>query len=176
MSEVFAIEIMGRQAHEDVMIIGTHVLLGVTVSSDLILWLIVIVNDLSPMREHSTSPCFASKRLASKAVGVRKCGAAHDRDVNTALNSLHAGVGMPLARHRKVAPESPHFSAREINQLWDSVLGSQAAPAIVEMAGAGLRSRPAPTRRPVSSQSPPMPCGQGGSARPTTAAWACPGA
>jgi predicted aspartyl protease len=30
-SEVFTIEVMGRQAHEDAMIIGTHVLLGVTV-------------------------------------------------------------------------------------------------------------------------------------------------
>ena len=30
-SEIFTIEIMGRQAHEDAMIIGTHVLLGVTV-------------------------------------------------------------------------------------------------------------------------------------------------
>jgi hypothetical protein len=30
-SEVFTIEVMGRQAHEDAMIIGTHVLLGVSV-------------------------------------------------------------------------------------------------------------------------------------------------
>jgi predicted aspartyl protease len=30
-SEVFTIEVMGREAHEDAMIIGTHVLLGVTV-------------------------------------------------------------------------------------------------------------------------------------------------
>ena len=30
-SEVFTIEIMGRQAHEDATIIGTHVLRGVTV-------------------------------------------------------------------------------------------------------------------------------------------------
>jgi clan AA aspartic protease len=30
-SEVFTIEVMGRQAHEDAMILGTHVLLGVTV-------------------------------------------------------------------------------------------------------------------------------------------------
>src|SRR6266540_2819972 len=30
-SEVFTVELMGRQAHEDAMIIGTHVLLGVTV-------------------------------------------------------------------------------------------------------------------------------------------------
>jgi predicted aspartyl protease len=30
-SEVFTIEVMGRQAHEDAMIIGTHVFLGVTV-------------------------------------------------------------------------------------------------------------------------------------------------
>jgi clan AA aspartic protease len=29
-SEVFTIELMGRQAHEDAMIVGTHVLLGVT--------------------------------------------------------------------------------------------------------------------------------------------------
>jgi hypothetical protein len=30
-SEVFTVEIMGRRMHEDAMIMGTHVLLGVTV-------------------------------------------------------------------------------------------------------------------------------------------------
>jgi putative transposase len=35
------------------------------------------------------------------------CGAAHDRNVNAAINTLHAGVGMPLERHREVAPGIP---------------------------------------------------------------------
>ncbi len=35
------------------------------------------------------------------------CGAAHDRDVNAAINTLHAGVGMPLERRRKMAPGIP---------------------------------------------------------------------
>ena len=35
------------------------------------------------------------------------CGAAHDRDVNAAMNTLHAGVGMPLERRRKTASGIP---------------------------------------------------------------------
>ncbi len=35
------------------------------------------------------------------------CGAAHDRDVNAAINTLHAGVGTTHERHRKVAPGIP---------------------------------------------------------------------
>ena len=35
------------------------------------------------------------------------CGAAHDRDVNAAINTLHAGVGMPPECHREVAPGIP---------------------------------------------------------------------
>jgi len=31
------------------------------------------------------------------------CGSVHDHDVNAALNTLYAGVGMPLESHRKVA-------------------------------------------------------------------------
>ncbi len=34
-------------------------------------------------------------------------GSAHDRDVHAAINTLHAGVGMPLERRRKTAPGIP---------------------------------------------------------------------
>src|SRR5207249_3316440 len=37
------------------------------------------------------------------------CGAAHDRDVNAAINTLHAGVGTPHERHRKMAPGIPRL-------------------------------------------------------------------
>ncbi len=35
------------------------------------------------------------------------CGAAHDRDVNAAINTLHAGVGTTHERRRKVVPGIP---------------------------------------------------------------------
>ena len=35
------------------------------------------------------------------------CGSAHDRDVHAAINTLHAGVGMPLERRRKAVPGIP---------------------------------------------------------------------
>ncbi len=37
------------------------------------------------------------------------CGAAHDRDVHAAINTLHAGVGTTHERRRKVAPGIPRL-------------------------------------------------------------------
>jgi transposase len=62
---------------------------------------------------YSTKACSACGSLSGPTgyagLSVRQwtcsaCGADHDRDVNAAMNTLTAGVGMPLERHRKVAP------------------------------------------------------------------------
>jgi transposase len=37
------------------------------------------------------------------------CGSAHDRDVNAAINTLHAGVGTTHERRRKTTPGIPGF-------------------------------------------------------------------
>jgi putative transposase len=66
--------------------------------------------------KYSTKTCSACGSLSGPTgyagLSVRQwvcavCGTAHDRDVNAAINTLHAGVGMPLERHRKVAPGIP---------------------------------------------------------------------
>ena len=64
----------------------------------------------------STKTCSACGSLSGPTgyagLSVRQwrcadCGSAHDRDVNAAINTLHAGVGMPLERRRKTAPGIP---------------------------------------------------------------------
>ena len=64
----------------------------------------------------STKTCAACGSLSGPTgyagLSVRQwvcaaCGTAHDRDVNAAINTLHAGVGMPLERRRKTAPGIP---------------------------------------------------------------------
>ncbi len=66
----------------------------------------------------STKTCAACGSLSGPTgyagLSVRQwtcadCGSAHDRDVNAAMNTLAAGVGMPLERHRKVAPGIPRL-------------------------------------------------------------------
>ena len=61
----------------------------------------------------STKTCAACGSLSGPTgyagLSVRQwqcaeCGSAHDRDVNAAMNTLHAGVGMTLERSRKAAP------------------------------------------------------------------------
>lgn len=66
----------------------------------------------------STKTCSACGSLSGPTgyagLSVRQwqcadCGSAHDRDVNAAMNTLIAGVGMTLERHRKVAPGIPRL-------------------------------------------------------------------
>jgi putative transposase len=66
--------------------------------------------------KYSTKTCSACGSLSGPTgyagLQVRQwtcaaCGADHDRDVNAAINTLTAGVGMPLERHREVAPGIP---------------------------------------------------------------------
>jgi len=57
-SEVFTVELMGRQAHEDAMIIGTHVLLGVTVLARLDLRVDCHRNRLVPSQGTWDQPVF----------------------------------------------------------------------------------------------------------------------
>ncbi len=57
-SEVFTVELMGRQAHEDAMIIGTHVLLGVTVLARLDLMVDCHRNRLVPSQGTWDQPVF----------------------------------------------------------------------------------------------------------------------
>jgi transposase len=66
--------------------------------------------------QYSTKTCSACGSLSGPTgyagLQVRRwtcsvCGADHDRDVNAAMNTLAAGVGMPLECHRKVAPGIP---------------------------------------------------------------------
>jgi len=57
-SEVFTVELMGRQAHEDAMIIGTHVLLGVTVLERLDLMVDCHRNRLVPSQGTWDQPVF----------------------------------------------------------------------------------------------------------------------
>jgi len=64
----------------------------------------------------STKTCSACGSLSGPTgyagLSVRQwqcagCGSAHDRDVNAAINTLHAGVGMPLEHRRKAVPGIP---------------------------------------------------------------------
>ena len=64
----------------------------------------------------STKTCSACGGLSGPAgyagLQVRQwtcadCGSAHDRDINAAINTLHAGVGTPHERHRKAVPGIP---------------------------------------------------------------------
>src|SRR5262249_12637557 len=66
--------------------------------------------------KNSTKTCSACGSLSGPAgyagLSVRRwvcaaCGADHDRDVNAAINTLHAGVGMPLENHGDVVPGIP---------------------------------------------------------------------
>jgi putative transposase len=66
--------------------------------------------------KNSTKTCSACGSLSGPTgyvgLSVRQwtcavCGTAHDRDVNAAINTLHAGVGTTHERHRKVAPGIP---------------------------------------------------------------------
>ena len=64
-SEVFTVEIMGRRMHEDAMIMGTHVLLGVTVLEKLDLVVDTLVDALYPTQGQSISRSFVSKGIDS---------------------------------------------------------------------------------------------------------------
>ena len=64
----------------------------------------------------STKTCSASGSLAgptgSAGLSVRQwtcatCGAVHERDVNAAINTRMAGVGIPLEHRRKAVPGIP---------------------------------------------------------------------
>ena len=64
----------------------------------------------------STKTCAACGSLSGPTgyagLSVRQwqcadCGSAHDRDVNAAINTLHAGVGMTLEHRRKAVPGIP---------------------------------------------------------------------
>ena len=64
----------------------------------------------------STKTCSACGSLSGPTgyagLSVRQwvcaaCGAAHDRDVHAAINTLHAGVGTPHERRREAAPGIP---------------------------------------------------------------------
>jgi clan AA aspartic protease len=57
-SEVFTVEIMGRQMHEDAMIMGTHVLLGVTVLEKLDLVVDTLRQRLMPNQGTIDQPVF----------------------------------------------------------------------------------------------------------------------
>jgi len=66
----------------------------------------------------STKTCSACGSLSGPTgyagLSVRQwtcadCGSAHDRDVNAAMNTLHAGVGMTHESHRKVASGIPRI-------------------------------------------------------------------
>ena len=57
-SEVFTVEIMGRQMHEDAMIMGTHVLLGVTVLEKLDLVVDTLRQRLVPNQGTIDQPVF----------------------------------------------------------------------------------------------------------------------
>jgi transposase len=66
--------------------------------------------------KYSTKTCSACGSLSGPTgyagLSVRQwtcsaCGADHDRDVNAAINTLHAGVGATLDRGRKAAPGIP---------------------------------------------------------------------
>ena len=57
-SEVFTVEIMGRQMHEDAMIMGTHVLLGVTVLEKLDLVVDTLRQRLIPNQGTIDQPVF----------------------------------------------------------------------------------------------------------------------
>ena len=57
-SEVFTVEIMGRRVHEDAMIMGTHVLLGVTVLEKLDLVVDMLRGRLMPNAGTIDQPVF----------------------------------------------------------------------------------------------------------------------
>jgi hypothetical protein len=57
-SEVFTVEIIGRQMHEDAMIMGTHVLLGVTVLEKLDLVVDTLRQRLMPNQGTIDQPVF----------------------------------------------------------------------------------------------------------------------
>jgi transposase len=66
--------------------------------------------------KNSTKTCSACGSLSGPTgytgLSVRQwqcadCGSAHDRDVNAAMNTLIAGVGITLERRRKTAPGIP---------------------------------------------------------------------
>jgi transposase len=65
---------------------------------------------------YSTKTCSACGSLSGltgyAGLPVRQwtcadCGSAHDRDVNAAINTLHAGVGTTRERRRKAVPGIP---------------------------------------------------------------------
>jgi putative transposase len=66
--------------------------------------------------QNSTRTCSACGSLSGPTgyagLSVRQwtcavCGTAHDRDVNAAINTLHAGVGTPHERCREAVPGIP---------------------------------------------------------------------
>jgi putative transposase len=75
--------------------------------------------------KNSTKTCSACGSLSGPTgyAGLKvrqwqcaECGSAHDRDVNAAINTLHAGVGITLEHRRETVPGIPWHGSGEVQE------------------------------------------------------------